>query len=171
MEPVQNRAECQPLSKKVCHTPPVRRTIGSTSTAPSSQPPTKPPSAVDLALPSTFMTGNEPEIAQARPQPDEIEQEKNLFQKGSVEAQVAYLDGFGESEIGISMVELLHPLLEELFQKEKHFLAAAASNGNSQPIEELRDGPEVYRLKAHESQWKDKLDEYPMESAFTADIR
>jgi hypothetical protein len=117
------------------------------------------------------MVGNEPEIAQARPQPDEIEQEENLFAKGSIAAQVAYLDSFGENDIGMSMFEQLYPLLDELFQKEKYFHAAAASNGSSQPIEELADGPDVYRLKAHESQKKDKLDEHAKESAFTTEIR
>src|SRR5215469_14364316 len=171
MEAEQKHTHGQPPSKKVCHTPPVRRTIGSTSTDSSAQPIIKPLPVADLAPPSAFMIGNEPEIAQARPQPNEIEQEKHLFPKGSIEAQVAYLDSFSESEIGMPMFEQLYPLLEELIQKEKYFYAAAASNGSSQPIEELPDDPEVYRLKAHESQKKDKLDEHAKESAFTTEIR
>ncbi len=62
------------------------------------------------------MMGNEPEIVQARSQPEE-----NIFPQGSIEAQAAYLDSFGESEIGMPMFEQLCPLLEELFQKEQYF--------------------------------------------------
>lgn len=170
METEQKRTESQPPNKKVCRTPPVRRTVGSTSTAPPDQSRTKPLPVTDLALPSTFMIGSEPEIVQARPQPDEIEQEKEQFPKGSIGAQVAYLDNFGESEIGLPMVEQLYPLLEELFQKEKYFHAAIVSNGSSQPIE-LGQDPEAYRLKAHELQRKCKLDEHLKESVFATEIR
>jgi hypothetical protein len=114
------------------------------------------------------MMGNEPEIVQARPQPDE--QEKEQFSKGSITDQVAYLDNFSESEIGMPMFEQLYSLLEELFQKEKYFRAAVASNGSPQPIE-LGDSPDAYRLKAHESQKKCKLDEHPKKSVFTTEIR
>ena len=169
MEAEQKHTEGQPPNKKVRRTPPVRRTIGSTSTASSGQLLANPPPTSDMVRPSAFMIGNEPEIAQARPQPDEIEQEKSLFSKGSLAAQVAYLDSFSESEIGMSMFEQLYPLLDELFQKEKYFYAAATSNGSSQPIE-LAGGPEVYRLKAHESQ-KDKLDEHAKESIFSTEIK
>jgi hypothetical protein len=117
------------------------------------------------------MVGNEPEIAQARPQPTEIEQENTTFPKGSIVAQVAYLDGFDESEIGMPMFEQLYPLLEELFRKEKYFRAAATSSGSSQSMEELGDDPEAYRLKAHETQRKGNLDENPKESAFSAELR
>ena len=171
MEAEQKHSGGQSPSKKVCRTPPVRRTIGFASTASFSQPRTNPPPTSDLAPPSTFMMGNEPEITQAHSQLDEIEEEENPVAKGSIAAQAAYLDGFGENEIGMSMFEQLHPLLDELFQKEKYFRAAAACNGSCQPIGEFADGPNAYRLKAHESQRKNKLDEHTKESAFTTEIR
>ena len=117
--------------------------------------------------------GNEPKIAQARPQPDEIEflQETSMLPKGSLAAQVAYLDNFCESEIGMPMFEQLYPLLEELLQKEKYFHAAAASDGSSQPIEEFGYDPEAYRLKAHETQRMHNLEERPKESAFAPEIK
>ena len=162
MEAEQKHTESQPPSKKLCRTPPVRRTI--LSTDPLRQPSTKPLPAPDLAPPSTFMMGNEPEIVQARLQPEETKQEENIFPQGSIEDQAAYLDSFGESEIGMPMFEQLCPLLEELFQKEQYFRAAVVHNGQ-------QDCPEAYRLKAHEPMSKRKLGEHPKESVFTTEIR